>query len=52
MDDRAKLEEWRNKIVERLNSLNTLMTKTPNDPSNGKRKIEKDTLVWVLANMP
>jgi hypothetical protein len=48
----AKLEEWRGKIVERLNLLNTLMTKTPNDPSNEKRKIESDTLVWVLQNMP
>ena len=48
----AKLEEWRSKIVERLNLLNTLMTKTPNDSSNEKRKIESDTLVWVLQNMP
>jgi hypothetical protein len=48
----AKLEEWRGKIVERLNLLNTLMTKTPNDPSNEKRKIESETLVWVLQNMP
>lgn len=48
----AKLEEWRSKIVERLNFLNTLMTETPNDPSNEKRKIESDTLVWVLQNMP
>ncbi len=48
----ATLEEWRSKIVERLNLLNTLMTKTPNDPSNEKRKIESDTLAWVLQNMP
>jgi hypothetical protein len=48
----AKLEEWRSKIVERLNLLNTLMTETPNDPSNEKRKIESDTLAWVLQNMP
>jgi len=48
----TKLEELRGKIVERLNLLNTLMTKTPNDPSNEKRKIESDTLVWVLQNMP
>jgi len=48
----AQLEEWRSKIVERFNLLNTLMTKTPNDPSNEKRKIESDTLVWVLQNMP
>jgi len=48
----AKLEEWRSKIVERLNLLNTLMTNTPNDPSNEKRKIESDTLGWVLQTMP
>ena len=48
----AKLEEWRSKIAERLNLLNTLMTENPNDPSNEKRKIESDTLVWVLQNMP
>src|SRR4030042_1824556 len=48
----AKLEEWRNKIVERLNLLNTLMTETPNDASNEKRRIESGTLVWVLQNMP
>jgi len=48
----AKLEEWKSKIVERLNLLNTLMAKTPEDPSNEKRKIESDTLVWVLQNIP
>ena len=48
----AKIEEWRRKIVERLNLLNTLMMKTPNDPSNEKKKIESNTLVWVLQNMP
>jgi hypothetical protein len=48
----AKLEEWRSKIAERLNLLNTLMTETPNDPSNEKRKIESETLVWVLQNKP
>ena len=47
----AKLE-WRSKIVERLNLLSTLMTEAPNDPSNEKRRIESDTLVWVLQNMP
>jgi hypothetical protein len=47
----VKLEEWRSKVVERLNFLNTLMAETPNDPSNEKRKIESDTLVWVLQNM-
>lgn len=44
--------EWRNKIVDRLNLLSTLMTENPNDPSYEKRKIESDTLVWVLQNMP
>jgi hypothetical protein len=48
----SKLEEWRSKIAERLNLLNTLMTTNPNDPSNEKRKIESDTLVWVLQNRP
>ncbi len=48
----AQLEEWRSKIAERLNFLNTLISETPNDPSNEKRKIESDTLVWVLQNMP
>jgi hypothetical protein len=48
----AKLEEWKSKIIERLNLLNTLIAKTPDDPSNEKRKIESDTLVWVLQNMP
>ena len=44
--------EWRNKIVDRLNSLITLMTENPNDPANEKRKIESNTLIWVLQNMP
>ena len=48
----AKIEEWRRKIVERLNLLNTLMMKTPNDPSNERRKIESNTLVCVLQYMP
>jgi hypothetical protein len=52
IDHNATLEEWRSKIVERLNLLNTLITETPNDPSNEKRKIESDTLVWVLQTMP
>jgi len=49
--ENAKLEEWRGKIVERLNLLNTLMIDTPNDPSNEKRKIEIDTLIWVLQSV-
>jgi hypothetical protein len=47
----VKLEEWRNKVVQRLDLLNSQILKTPNDPSNEKRKIESDTLVWVLKNM-
>jgi hypothetical protein len=48
----AKLEEWRSKISERLNLVNTLIAETPNDRSNEKRRIERDTLLWVLQNMP
>ena len=48
----TQIEEWRSRIVERLNLLNALMAKTPNDPLNERRKIESDTLVWVLQNMP
>jgi hypothetical protein len=48
----AKLEEWRSKIAERLNQLNTLIAEAPKDRSNEKRRIERDTLVWVLQNMP
>ncbi len=48
----AKLEEWRSKIAEKLNLLNTQIAKTPNDRSNEKRRIERDTLLWVLQNMP
>jgi hypothetical protein len=48
----AKLEEWKSKIAERLNLLNTLIVETPNDRSNEKRRIERDTLVWVLQSMP
>jgi hypothetical protein len=48
----AKLEKWKSKIAERLNLLNTLIVETPNDRSNEKRRIERDTLVWVLQSMP
>ena len=48
----AKLEEWRSKISERFNLVNTLIAETPNDRSNEKRRIERDTLLWVLQNMP
>jgi hypothetical protein len=47
-----KIEEWRNKIGEQLDLLNTLISKNPNDRANNKRRIERDTLVWVLQNMP
>ena len=50
--DNVKLEELRSKIDEKLNQLNTLIAETPNDRSNDKRRIERDTLVWVLQNMP
>ena len=55
-----KLEEWRSKIIERLigrgkiierlDLLNTQMTENPDDPSNEKRKIERDTLIWILQS--
>jgi hypothetical protein len=48
----AKLEEWRSKIDEQLDILNTLIAKNPNARANDKRRIERDTLVWVLQNMP
>jgi hypothetical protein len=57
-----KLEKWRSeiierligrgKIIERLDLLNTQMTENPNDPSNEKRKIERDTLIWILQITP
>ena len=48
----VKIEEWRNKIGEKLDLLNSLISKNPNDRANDKRRIERDTLVWVLQNMP
>lgn len=48
---KANLEELRNKIAEKLNQLNTLIAENPKDRSNEKRRIERDTLVWVLQNM-
>jgi hypothetical protein len=57
-----KLEEWRSKIIERLlgrgkiierlDVLNTQMSENPDDPSNEKRKIERDTLLWILQITP
>ncbi len=50
--NKAKLEELRNKIGEKLTQLNNLIAENPKDRSNEKRRIERDTLVWVLQNMP
>lgn len=50
--DNSRLEELRSKIEEKLNQINTLIAKTPNERSNEKRRIERDTLIWVLQNMP
>jgi DNA polymerase II small subunit/DNA polymerase delta subunit B len=50
--NKAMLEELRSKISEKLNQLNTLIAENPKDRSNEKRRIERDTLVWVLQNMP
>jgi len=47
-----KFEELRSKISEKLNQLNTSIAENPKDRSNEKRRIERDTLVWVLQNMP
>jgi hypothetical protein len=49
--NKAMLEELRGKIAEKLNELNSLIAKNPKDRSNEKRRIERDTLVWVLQNM-
>ena len=48
----VKFEELRSKISEKLNEINTLIAEHPKDRSNEKRRIERDTLVWVLQNMP
>jgi len=50
--NKAMLEELRSKISEKLKQLNTLIAENPKDRSNEKRRIERDTLVWVLQNMP
>ncbi len=49
---KANIEELRNKIADKLNQLNTLIAENPKDRSNEKRRIERDTLVWVLQNIP
>jgi hypothetical protein len=48
----VKFEDLRSKISEKLNQINTLIAENPKDRSNEKRRIERDTLVWVLQNMP
>jgi hypothetical protein len=50
--NKAKLEEFRSKIAEKLSQINALIAENPKDRSNEKRRIERDTLVWVLQNMP
>ena len=50
--NKAKIEELRNKIGEKLSQINSLIAENPKDRSNEKRRIERDTLVWVLQNMP
>ena len=47
-----KFEELRTKIDEKLNHLNSLIAENPKDRSNEKRRTERDTLVWVLQNIP
>jgi hypothetical protein len=49
--NKANIEELRNKIAEKLNQLNNQISENPKDRSNEKRRIERDTLVWVLQNM-
>ncbi len=52
VNNNVKLEELRSKIDEKLDQLNTLIAQSPNDRTNEKRRIERDTLIWVLQNMP
>ena len=49
--NKAMFEELRSKISEKLSQLNNLIAENPKDRSNEKRRIERDTLVWVLQNM-
>jgi hypothetical protein len=49
---KTNLEELRSKIAEKLNQINALIAENPKDRSNEKRRIERDTLVWVLQNIP
>jgi hypothetical protein len=50
--NKANVEEFKRKIAEKLNQINALIAENPKDRSNDKRRIERDTLVWVLQNMP
>lgn len=52
MDDKARFEEWRMRIVERLNLLHREREENPTDPLNEKKQIESDTLIWVLSVIP
>jgi hypothetical protein len=52
VNDNVEFEEFRSKIDEKLNELNALISQNPNDRANEKRRVERDTLVWVLQNMP
>jgi hypothetical protein len=52
VNDNVEFEELRSKIDEKLNELNALISQNPNDRANEKRRVERDTLVWVLQNMP
>jgi hypothetical protein len=50
--NKAKIEELRNKIDGKLSQINALISENPKDRINEKRRIERDTLVWVLQNLP
>ncbi|HEX7482458.1 MAG TPA: hypothetical protein VF350_03210 [Candidatus Bathyarchaeia archaeon] len=50
--NKANLEELRKKIVEKLDQINALIAESPKDHLNERRRIERDTLVWVLQNLP
>jgi hypothetical protein len=52
VNENAELEKLRVKIDERLNQLNKQISDNPRDRSNEKRRIERETLIWVLQNMP
>jgi hypothetical protein len=47
----AKVEELRRKIDDRLRVVNVQISENPKDRLNDKRRVERDTLIWVLQNM-